>query len=211
MSLLNKLFHYVLLTTTKYGIDESHGLSHSMNILHFANKIYESEVFYKPHLLEQQKIIYVSAIMHDMCDKKYMNENEGVKEIENYLINDLNTNELSATKSIITTMSYSKVKKDGFPNLGLYQDAYHIVRESDLLTAYDFDRSMIYHMKKTCDGDILKAFNNAEELFHNRVFQHNRDKLFLTEYSKKKSITLEKYGLKRINYWKKIINNKTFV
>jgi HD superfamily phosphodiesterase len=211
MSLLNRLFHYVLLTTTKYGIDESHGLSHSMNILHFASKIYESEVFYKPHLIEQQKIIYVSAIMHDMCDKKYMNENEGIKEIENYLINDLNTNELSATKSIITTMSYSKVKKDGFPNLGVYQDAYHIVRESDLLTAYDFDRSMIYHMKKTCDGDILKAFNNAEELFHNRVFQHNRDRLFLTEYSKKQSITLEKYGLQRINYWKKIINNKNFV
>ena len=44
MSLLTKLFNFVLLTSAKYNIDESHGLSHSMDVLYNAHKIYESEV-----------------------------------------------------------------------------------------------------------------------------------------------------------------------
>jgi len=68
MSLLSKLVHFVLLTTKKYQIDESHGLSHSMNVLHYANKIYESEIENYPILKNQEKLIYVSAILHDMCE-----------------------------------------------------------------------------------------------------------------------------------------------
>jgi len=68
-------------------------------------------------------------------------------------------------------MSYSKVKKQGFPSLGKYQLAYHIVREADLLTAYDFDRCMIYHMSKN-NSNVREAYYNAEELFHNRVLRH---------------------------------------
>ena len=36
--------------------------------------------------------------------------------------------------------------KNGFPDMGEYQTAYNIVREADLLCAYDFDRCMIYQM-----------------------------------------------------------------
>ena len=44
-------------------------------------------------------------------------------------------------------MSYSKVKVHGYPELGDYQLAYHIVRESDLLTAYNIPRSIVYNCK----------------------------------------------------------------
>jgi len=56
-----------------------------MNVLHFAHNIYESEVHTKPFLKNHENIIYVSAIIHDMCDKKYMNQDQGIFEIENFL------------------------------------------------------------------------------------------------------------------------------
>ena len=43
MSLLNKLLHFVILTSNKYKIDESHGLKHSMDVLQFAYKIFNAE------------------------------------------------------------------------------------------------------------------------------------------------------------------------
>jgi HD superfamily phosphodiesterase len=206
MSLLSKLFHFVLLTSKKYGIDESHGLSHSMNVLHYANKIYEHEVISYPILKSQEKLIYVSAILHDMCDKKYVDETSALKEIENFLQEEdaLTPTEINMSKQIMTTMSYSKVKKNGFPIMGGYQKAYHVVRESDLLTAYDFDRCVIFKMnQELCD--LEDAFKNANELFENRVLKHNEDNLFLLDYSKRESLILHEVALQRINSWKKII------
>jgi HD superfamily phosphodiesterase len=207
MNILSKLFNFVLLTSKKYNIDESHGLSHSMNVFHFANKIYQDEVINYPILKNQENIIYVSAILHDMCDKKYMDEKDGLKEIETFLENEdiLKPSEIGVCKQIMSTMSYSKVFVDGFPNLGSYQKAYHIVRESDLLSAYDFDRCMIYKMNMNQGTNIEDAFQNALELFNKRVLKHNDDNLFLLDYSKRESILLHNSALQRINSWKKII------
>lgn len=200
------MFNFVLLITNKYGIDESHGLSHSMNILHYAQEIYKDEVVQHPILREQEKIIYTSAILHDMCDKKYMDERDGLHQITNFLQEEVHMtpNEVNIACNIMSTMSYSKVKKYGFPNLGGYQKAYNIVRESDLLTAYDFDRCLIYNMNNlNCDLD--EAFKNANELFKNRVFKHNDDKLFLLDYSKSESLKLERQSIKRMHHWKNVI------
>jgi len=217
MSLITKLFQFVLLTSKKYNIDESHGLSHSMNVLHFAHNIYEAEKINYPILESQSKIIYVSSIIHDMCDKKYLDEKIGLKEIDDFLEDKLTPAEIDITKRIINTISYSKVKKQGFPELHEYQMAYHVVREADLLAAYDFDRCMLYniHMqtKSTInnptpinnDIKILDAFNNASELFQNRVLKHNHDKLFVTNYSKHNYLPLHIDAIKRINTWKNIL------
>jgi hypothetical protein len=206
MSLLSKLVHFVLLTTKKYDIDESHGLSHSMNVLQYSNKIYENEIENYPILKNQEKLIYVSAVLHDMCDKKYVDESSGLKEIEEFLQseNALTPTEINMSKQIMATMSYSKVKQYGYPIMGGYQKAYHIVREADLLTAYDFDRCMIYQMNKN-GGNLEDAFKNANELFESRVLRHNDDGLFLFDYSKKESLVLHQLALQRINSWKKIL------
>jgi hypothetical protein len=206
MSLLSKLVHFVLLTTKKHGIDESHGLSHSMNVLHYANKIYEIELENYPILRNQEKLIYVSALLHDMCDKKYVNEISAIKDIEDFLKEEdaLTPTEINMSKQIMSTMSYSKVKKFGFPIMGGYQKAYHIVREADLLTAYDFDRCMIYQLNKN-GGDLEDAFKNANELFENRVLRHNDHELFLFDYSKQESLVLHEIALQRIHSWKKIL------
>ncbi len=202
--LFNDLFAFVLLICSKYGIDESHDISHSMNILNYAYNIYETEIYINPGIKEQKNIILVSAILHDMCDKKYMNEEEGVENIKNFLQEKINNEEINAIVKIMQTMSYSKVKKDGFPELGIYQKAYHIVREADLLCAYDFDRCVIYDMKVN-KNKLTGSIEHAEELFQNRVLRHNEDKLFTTEYAKAKYPELHMQAIQRIKTWKSLI------
>jgi HD superfamily phosphodiesterase len=207
MSLFSKLFQFVMLITARHKIDESHGLSHSMDVLHFAHNIFNTEVYKNPELVSQERLIYVSAIIHDMCDKKYMSEKEGVAEIEEYLGDKLTPLEIDTTTKIVSTMSYSTVKKNGFPDLGLYMPAYHIVRESDLLSAYDFDRSMIYHMYNG-GATTEQAFNNAKDLFKNRIFKHEKDELLTTDYAKTYYPYLQSKALARMNAWERILSKK---
>jgi len=210
LTLLSKLFHFVLLTTKKYDIDESHGLSHSMNVLHFAHNIYNDEVEKLPDIKYQEKVIYVSAILHDMCDKKYMNQESGISEISNFLgeTTKITSSEIKAINNIISTMSYSTVKKNGFPDLCEYQPAYHIVREADLLSAYDFDRCMIYNMNMQ-NGNINAAFDNASKLFETRVFKHKEDGLLLTDYALQQDFSLKQIANTRINVWRNILNTRS--
>jgi hypothetical protein len=175
-----------------------------MDVLYNAHKIYQSEVPMNPTLLQQENIILTSAALHDMCDKKYMNEYEGIKLIENFLQDKMNNEEIDVTKKIISTMSYSTVKKNGFPSLGIYQHAYHIVREADLLSAYDFDRCMIYTMHKK-QSNFEDSFLDSYNLFQNRVLRHNTDGLLLTDYSIRKSQILENKAISRIDHWRKIV------
>ena len=205
-----------------------------MNVLHFAHQIYESEVRESPLLEEHRHIIFTAAILHDVCDKKYVSEKDGLAEIGEFLDNmDLmsysgsrpirvglpnqdnihfpayNQEEIRAVQDIISTMSYSTVKKQGYPRLRHYQKAYHIVREADLLAAYDFDRSMIYHMHVN-NRDVKTAFLSAEDLFETRVFQHNRDGLFLHDVSKRLSFDLHQGAKLRMEAWRSIIRNPIF-
>jgi len=204
MKLISSLLQFVSFTSQKYGIDESHGLGHSMDVLINTNHIYNSEVTQNPFLRGQERVIYTSAIIHDMCDKKYMNQTEGILAIESFLNDKMSQTEIDITKQIIATMSYSTVKKMGFPQLNEYQLAYHIVRESDLLSAYDVDRCLIYNMNRL-NGDLMTAYNDAKHIFEKRIFKHFDDGLFITEYSKKRGRELEKEAYKRLDSWEKII------
>jgi len=206
-SLITKLFQFVMMITARHQIDDSHGVSHSMDVLHFAHNIYNSEVHKFPELESHERLIYVSSIIHDMCDKKYMNENDGVAEIEDFLKDKLPQEEIDMTKCIVSTMSYSTVKKHGFPDLGLYTPAYHVVREADLLSAYDFDRSMIYHMHKN-NQSMEQSFKNAKDLFRTRVLRHEPDGLFITDYSKTYHPYLHNKALARMNAWERILSKK---
>jgi len=211
MSLLSKLLHFVLISSKKHSIDETHGLSHSMNVLHFAHRILEEEKKEHPLLETQEKIIYVSAAIHDMCDKKYMDQDDGIQEINDFLEDKMSTKEIDVVRTIISTMSYSTVKRQGFPELNEYLHAYHIVREADLLSAYDFDRCMLYNIHTQIDVDknselkMVDAFTNAYNLFQNRVLKQESDGLFITNYSRHNYLPLHIDAVKRINTWKSII------
>jgi len=204
-NLINAGFKYVVETSKLYNIDESHALKHSMEVYGLAKKIYESELLKNSNLEQQQAIIFMAAIGHDMCDKKYMDENEGIKKYQEYLSEFMNPSDLEIMGKIIGTMSYSKVKVNGFPELGDYQTAYHIVREADLLAAYDIDRCIIYTIyRDNCSyTDALKI---ALELFDNRVFRMRQDRLFKTSYSKKESLKMHKKAKKDVEQLIKIFD-----
>jgi len=210
MALLSKLFNFVIINTKKYSIDESHGLSHSMNVLNYTYNIYKSKIDNTPSLKEHEKIIFISAILHDMCDKKYLPEKDGLNEIKILLNNEISNEEIEIIQQIISTMSYSTVKKNGFPKLNKYQLAYHIVREGDLLAAIDFDRCMIYNMNRM-NGNIIQAYENSLELFKIRMFKHNQDHLYITQYSKEQDLILKKNAINRIINWNNIIKNNIYI
>lgn len=210
MKLLTEIINFIIFMCTKYSIDESHGLLHSMKVLEYATKIYESELEKKPYIKDHESIIYTSALLHDVCDKKYLNEDEGISHIQKFLTNKISDKEILIIIKIIQTMSYSKVKIYGFPDLKEYQLAYHIVREADLLTAYDFDRCLLYNMKKKFNGDFYDAFTESTTLFNGRVLKHIDDELFVTDFSKKEAVILHQNALIRINNWNKIFVSKTF-
>jgi len=203
MNLINKGFKYVIDTCKLYNIDESHALKHSMDVFGYAKKIYDSELNNNLFLEKQKNIIFMAAIGHDMCDKKYMDEQKGILNYKSYLSSDMNNQDLEIMGKIINTMSYSKVKINGYPNLGNYQLAYHIVREADLLAAYDLDRCIIY---KIYHGNLEYdlALKDAFHLFDTRVLRMREDKLFKTKFSKKESLKLHKNAIINLNNLKSI-------
>ena len=207
MKLLPALFFFVKSISQQNHIDESHSIGHSMKVLHHACDIYKESLHQFPEIYNQENVIYTSAILHDMCDKKYMDETEGIKAITDHLNLITTPVENDVITKIIQTMSYSKVKKYGFPELGIYQTAYHIVREADLLSAYDFDRCIIYDMKVN-GNSFTDAYDHAEVLFQHRVFKHAEDNLFTTEYANTQYPTLHNQSIQQINTWKKILNKK---
>ena len=187
--LINTAFKFVIDTSSKYNIDESHSLKHSMDVFQFANNIYKNEKRKYPIVEEQKDIIFISSIIHDMCDKKYVDETKGIENIKQYFKDYLPQEKIDIINNIITSMSYSKVKINGYPDLGEYQVAYHIVRESDLLSSYDIDRCIMFgiHCEKL---DYFDAVNRAEYLFNIRVLNYIKDGLFVTDYSKYESFDL---------------------
>jgi len=199
-----KLFSFIIMIINKLKIDESHGLLHSMEVLNNAHEIYESELIKNPDIIKYKNIIYISASIHDMCDKKYIKEEDIIKEIEIFLEQEISKEDCEIIIKIITTMSYSTVKKNGFPILYDKEIAYHIVREADLLASLNFDRCISYKMLKL-NSNIYEAFNDAEKLFNERMFKHSNDNLYITDYSKNKDLILQNIAHIRINNWKKIL------
>ena len=118
---------------------------------------------------------------------------------QHYLTPIMSCVEVLNIGKIIQTMSYSKVKMNGYPKLHEYQLAYHIVREADLFTSYDFNRCIIYNMfHNNPTHDYNQAVKSAIKVFENRVLKMIDDDLFVTEYSKMKSIQLHNTALQSI-------------
>jgi HD superfamily phosphodiesterase len=205
VTLINQAFRFVVQTSQEYSIDESHSLKHSMEVFNYANSIYESELLLNPNLETDRKIIYLSAIVHDMCDKKYMDEEYGIENMNKFMKDYISSEELIVVSDIIKTMSYSKVKINGYPDFKEHQSAYHIVREADLLAGYDLDRCIIYKMMRD-KFSYTDAMLEAKSLFESRVLNYRNDNLFVTNYSKNKSMLLHKKALKDVEKMSTLIN-----
>lgn len=204
---LNELFQFVLAISKKHDIDESHSLGHSMRVFQFAERIAREEMKYVQNpeiLVEQHSVIQAAAILHDTCDRKYRVVEDGLSEICKLLSPLMLPEKVDATLRIINSMSYSKIKANGMPYMGDYQTAFNIVREADLLDAYDFDRSMIYHMQR--NGKTLQeSYEDAYDLFENRVLRHADDGLLVTKYAMNQHETLSQKAIMRMYHWKRVL------
>ena len=198
-NIVNHAFNYVILASKIYNIDESHALKHSMDVFHTTNKIYNSEVKKFPYIETHREIIYSAAILHDMCDKKYMSQEQGIDNMKKYMCEFMIETDLDISSKIISSMSYSTVKKYGYPDLKEYQLAYNIVREADLLTSYDVDRCIIYGMMVE-NLNYDESVKRAISLFDNRTLKYRSDNLFTTDYALYESSLLHKKALVDIEY-----------
>jgi hypothetical protein len=171
-------------------------------VYRYAEQIYQHELKSNQEIETLYDIIIFSAALHDMCDYKYIDQSTGIQRIINFLdLNlELDYNSINLICKIITNISYTKIKKYGFVQFEseLEQLAFNIVREADLLTAYDFDRSIIYAManKKMLWSD---AINETVRYFKARVLTQISDKLFITKYGLEQAQMLHNQALSKIN------------
>lgn len=224
--LLSRVLLYLLCTTEENKIDESHAVIHALKTARMANTIYENELMYNPYLKEQKNTIYVSALVHDICDKKYVRgpkRDNCLNDLHSFLVEISSSSPASSYASstsssfandvltIITTSSYSHMRKHGYPT-GLSPGAlraYHIMREADLFDGYDVERSIVYSLHHIAEvkQHLQSAVNNVDSFFAERVFQHNADGLFITEFSKEHSVFKDLQTAETLRQWHSMLNS----
>lgn len=177
---MDEVFKFVETICTKYNIDESHGLKHAMGTVAWAEKLMTGINDISND--ERNMIIYASAL-HDMCDSKYRNIEEACDEISSWLkMQGWSEDMATSLISIVTTMSYSKLKKNFvagtpfvYPNHGPWQRAYHIARHADLLEAYRVVRCYLYSMHRKPEFTEDQLWQETQKIFDERVFKYVSD------------------------------------
>jgi hypothetical protein len=175
------LKEFIMGTCMKLGIDESHGLKHSIETVRYANLLMDrmSEV-----TEEERHMATFVAALHDLCDSKYTNINVAAEEIRTWLLNEMGWSDKNAGAliSIVTTMSYSKLRratdsgcKPVFPDHGKWQLAYEIGRHADLLESYVPARCVMYNRHIFPEKSEDEHWARANELFEDRVFNYVKD------------------------------------
>lgn len=174
-----ELFAFVEDCCTRYGIDASHGSKHSKGCMEWVQQLFGEE----PDMCaEEKKVALYAAALHDMCDKKYTNPVEASERIRSWLLTQGWSREMAdAVIQISTSMSYSSLKQAAvcgipiYPNLGIWQKAYHLARHADLLDAYRVGRCFLYtqHIYPGIPDD--ECWRIVEELFEVRVFRYVQD------------------------------------
>jgi hypothetical protein len=176
LSEMDLLFTFIERQCVKYEIDESHGLKHAkgtyMRALDILNGL--SEVSN-----EESKMALYAAALHDTCDSKYTPVDEAASEIGIFLRTLMwSPEEISALINIVTSMSYSKLKRShtsgqiDFPKHGRWQRAYHVARHADLLEGYIAARCILYNIHLFPEKSMKDHWKRARELFDERVFTY---------------------------------------
>ena len=171
---MNRLYDFVEQMCKDYNIDESHDLRHAKDCVQTAYSILDYDI-----TSDEKEVITYAAALHDCVDKKYANVAEASERVRTFLLQEGWPQErVQVILDIINTMSYSYLKKqmvDGkavFPNHGVYQRAYHIVRQADLLCSYKVERCYLYqkHIAPTMPEE--EVWKRVNALFQSRVFKY---------------------------------------
>jgi hypothetical protein len=199
--MLNKVVEFIHITCILFNIDDSHGLGHAIKTLLWSLRISKDMKL----TFHECQVIQLSCLLHDMCDKKYMDEQFGVDRIRFFLTETLQLDPgvIERVIFIITTMSYSKVIKQGYPDFkgdpGV-ELCYHIVRNSDLLESYDPERCIGYHVR--CGGTRKDGIIRMFEIFENRIMLLLKNGYINLEPAKEYALDLHKKALDDLKRYK---------
>jgi hypothetical protein len=171
---MDLLLNFVQRQCIKFGIDESHGLKHARGTWVRASRIVKTLPDVKK---DEERVALCAAALHDMCDSKYCPLEEASKDIRCFLLEiQMAPEEVQAVLDIVSTMSYSKLKRSiiegviQYPDHGKWQRAYHVARNADLLEGYVVARCVLFnkHIYPTKTED--EHWERADQLFKERVF-----------------------------------------
>jgi HD superfamily phosphodiesterase len=194
MRLLPYVYHSLRLVkqlSSYYRIDQSHNEHHSREVLFWCNDLLQSER--KTYPFSYIKIIAQSAILHDMIDHKYSTE---PSKIWDYLRTVNTPQETTVVMNIMSTMSYSKTLVDGvvrFPDWirqdKEYENAYHIVRQADLLSSYNLARMVEYRQARNVSEPLIRE--EVVDMYKNRMARLVEHGLFVTGHAKERAGQLD--------------------
>lgn len=184
---MDSLFFFIGKQCAKYNIDESHGLKHAIGTCLRAYELIQA-LSVKLTKKEQRVALYAAAL-HDMCDSKYTDVTIATEDIRRFLLGEgWSINDIETLVDIITTMSYSKLKRSQvdaqirYPDHGEWQIVYHIVRHADLLEGYIVARCFLYNKHIFPEKSHDEHWWRAREIFQERVFKYVSDGwIFLPE------------------------------
>jgi len=174
---LNTIYAFIEKCCIEQNIDESHGLKHAKSCIEWVNKLVDG--CQEPISEDEYIIAIYSVALHDMCDHKYTNVEVATEALRQWLETQIYFVEICI--NIISTISYSKLKKQVvngipvYPDHGKWQRAYHIVRHADLLDAYDVRRCYLYTQHSQPQISEENCWSVVRELFDNRIFKYVSD------------------------------------
>jgi HD superfamily phosphodiesterase len=201
---------YVKIRSLLYKIDDSHNHKHSAAVFKEGRKLMDMKVKHFPP--NNRLIVYLGCLLHDMCDRKYMDEKKGLENIRDFLTSECKLDDeiVNAVTKIIPRMSYSKTIKNNsfvlpddlhdFP----YIDEYHIIRHADLLTAYDLLRPIDfrYGVDLKFEKNMNEILSEADNIIKNRVLKMIDGNIFVDKESKYLAQMYHKKALNQYNRWK---------
>jgi hypothetical protein len=165
----NEAFKFCASVCRTQGIDSSHDEHHMARVARMTERL--NELSGRAIGQDEKDVMILSAFTHDLCDHKYTDVNAGIEVIDSWLEKQpISDEQRRAICHIISTMSYSKVKKYGYPSdLGKWTLAYHHTRIADLIDAYDIDRCYKYQSHKHPDMDEREKWHAVIQVFESRV------------------------------------------
>ena len=168
-ALYHEAYRFCEATCKKLGIDSSHDEKHMARVADLTNKL--NDRCGRTVTESEKRVMLLSAFTHDLCDRKYIDVNTGLQTISTWLSTlGLRKEEMEAVLKIITTMSYSKVSRYGYPtDLGEFLLAYHHTRVADLIDAYDMDRCYAYQTHAHPNMDEREKWAAVISLFEARI------------------------------------------
>lgn len=204
------MWEYVKKVTKNF--DSSHDLQHFVNVYNYTDLLIDAEENFDIKGLEDygdeslnqkrtRKILLHAAFLHDVIDRKYVNEQSSIDDMyrefseRGYPMEDLATILL-----LIINMSFSKRKarrlkgKSDFKitkNSWWLQRSLEILCDADMLDAYRPERVVTYQNTKH-PNDVLKIDKWCKTIFVKRILAYLPENYITTETARKLAVEMHR-------------------